>query len=220
MPTRPPLQVSASIVTAELLRLEQELDRLRDAGVESIHIDLEDGVFVPEFNLGVRIADAVLRWGGLPVDVHLMVSDPEGMLELLGDRALRTVAVHLESTRYPRRVLALVKERGWRASLAVNPASGAPSLANLAPHLDEVLLLTTEPERGSAPFLESALADVAAVAAEARAMGARVVVDGGVSAGNADAVARAGADAVVVGRALFASAELPSLVARISKGTP
>lgn len=219
MPTRPSLHVSASIVTADLLRLESELDRLLAAGVGSIHVDLEDGVFVPELNLGIRIADAVARWGRLPVDVHLMVSDPEGVLELLKPLRLRTVAVHLESTRYPRRVLSLVKERGWRAALAVNPASGAPELARLVPHLDEVLLLTTEPEATSASFLHASLPDISTTVERARAWGASVVVDGGVSAENADMIALAEADAVVVGRALFASDDLPALVTRISKGT-
>lgn len=218
MPNRPPLSISASIVTADLLRLEEELERLRAAGVESVHVDLEDGVFVPELNLGIRIADAVARWGRLPVDVHLMVSDPEGVLELLTPLGLRTVAVHLESTRYPRRALALVRERGWRAALAVNPGSGAPRLERLAPHLDEVLVLTTEPEHRSPAFLTASLADIATTAERAHALGARVTVDGGVSVENADAVAHAGADGVVVGRALFAAPDLPALVTRISKG--
>lgn len=220
MPQRPSVSVSASIVTADLLNLERDLGRLREAGVESVHIDLEDGVFVPEMNLGIRIVEAVARWDRLPIDVHLMVSDPEGVIDLLASMPIRTVAIHLESTRYPRRVLALVKRRGWRAALAVNPASGAPNLTHLVPHLDEVLVLSTEPEADGAPFLEASLPVITSTTDHARALGVPVVVDGGVTAENVDAIAFAGASRVVVGRALFSTPDLPALVRRISKGTP
>ena len=216
---RPPVALSASIVTADLLRLQAQLDRLLAAGVDSLHVDLEDGRFVPVMNLGTRLVETAVEWGRLPVDVHLMVADPERAIGLLGALPLRTVAVHAESTRYPRRVLGMVRDRGWRAALALNPATPVPALAPLAPYVDEVLVLTSEPEDGRSPFIPGALDAVAAAVESARAVGATVVADGGIGDAEADLVAAAGADGIVVGRALLSADDLPARVRRLTKGS-
>lgn len=202
-------------MSAQLLDLREELERIRSAGVDGVHIDIEDGVFVPVMGLGTRVVEAAAEWGGLPIDVHLMVSDPERALDLLGGVAVAAIAVHAESTRYPRRVLRLVRESGRRAGLAINPAGDVPDIAPLADHLDYVLMLTTEPEHTDPVFLPARLDAVARVAASARERGIDVVVDGGVDAGNVAAITAAGATGVVVGRALFGTSDLPAAVREI-----
>lgn len=216
---RGPLSVSASIVSAQLLTLREELERLREAGVDSVHLDIEDGNFVPVMNLGTRIVECVVEWGGLPAEVHLMVSDPEEVLRMLDGLELHSIAFHAESTQYPRRVLRIIKESGRRAGLALNPASPIPELGILAPYLDFVIVLTTEPEEGSTAFLADRLAAVTEIVAAGQAHGVSVIVDGAVDASTADAVAAAGATGVVVGRALFSSADLPATVRTIKKGS-
>jgi len=212
----PPLTVSASIVSARLLDLREELDRLRAAGVHGVHVDIEDGRFVPELNLGLRVAFELGDWGGLPVDVHLMVEDPERVLALLDGAAVDAIAVHLEATRYPRRTLRLVRESGRRAGLALNPATPLPEIEPLLPYLDYLLMLTTEAEHDAPAFLPSRLDAVSRLAAIAARHDIPVIVDGAVSPGNAAAVAAAGARGVVVGRALFAAEDLSAAVRAIS----
>jgi ribulose-phosphate 3-epimerase len=209
------LAVSASIVSAQLLDLREELERMRSAGVDGVHVDIEDGRFVPALGLGTRAAGAAGEWGRLPVDAHLMVEDPERVLALLEGPRLSAVAVHLEATRYPRRVLRLVRESGRQAGLAVNPSTPLPDLTPLAPYLDYVIMLTTDPEHLDPPFLDARLGAVAEAVEQCAPLGVRVVVDGGVGPGNVAGVVAAGAHAVVVGRALFASADPPTVVAQL-----
>ncbi|MBX3098467.1 MAG: hypothetical protein KF761_02715 [Salinibacterium sp.] len=205
------LTISASIVSAELLDLREELGRARDAGVDRIHVDIEDGAFVPVMNLGTRLAESAVQWGGLPVDVHLMVEHPEEVIRMLDGVAVDSIAIHAESTRYPRRVLGIIRSTGRRAGLALNPASPLPELAALDPYLDYVLLLTTEPEDIVPAFLGARLAAIEQLSTG----GIPVVVDGGVDPGNAGAVAAAGAAGVVVGRALFGSTDMAATVTAI-----
>lgn len=213
------LAVSASIVTAELLTLEAEFERLLSAGVDSLHLDLEDGRFVPVMNLGTRAIEAAVRWGKLPVDVHLMVEDPERAILLIEGLRLQTVAVHAESTLYPRRLLGMIREQGWQAGIALNPATPMIDMATLAPYLDNVLMLTTEPEHCDAPFLEARLGQVRDAVKAAKSLGISVTVDGGVNTSNIELIANTGVNTVVVGRALFDSPQLEHTVARIRKGS-
>lgn len=210
--------VTASIISAPLLELGDVLERLRESGVDALHIDVEDGHFVPELGLGLRVVEDVAAWGGLPVDVHLMVADPEFAIARLRGLPLRSVAIHLEATRYPRRVLRQIREAGWRAGLAVNPVTSLPELGRLAPHLDYVLQLTTEPEPDP-DFLTGMLATLPASAAAARAVGVELWVDGGVSEDNAESLAAMGVDSVVVGRALIDSADPGGLVQLFAGGS-
>jgi ribulose-phosphate 3-epimerase len=202
------LSVSASIVAAQLLDLREELERLRSAGVDGVHVDIEDGHFVPVMGLGTRLAEAAGEWGGLPVDTHLMVSDPERDIALLGSARLDAIAVHAESTPYPRRVLGMIRDTGRRAGLALNPATPPPDLDPIADHLDYLLMLTTEPEARDPAFLRGRLAAVARMSET----GIPVIVDGGVGPAQVDAILAAGATGVVAGRALFASEDLAATV--------
>lgn len=212
------LAVSASLVTADLLNMDAELDRLLAAGVDSLHLDLEDGIFVPVMNLGTRLIEAAVRWGKLPVDVHLMVEHPESIIRLLDGLELQTVSFHAESTRYPRRLLRGIRDSGWQASIAFNPATPLSDFYSLAPYLDNALMLTTEPELGDMPFIEARLAQVRDAVAICTSLGASVTVDGGVDTTNADLIACTGVDTVVVGRTLFDSTQLRQTVERIKKG--
>lgn len=212
------LIVSASIVAADLLNLEAEFERLLAAGIDSLHLDLEDGIFVPAMNLGTRLVEAALSWGKLPVEVHLMVEEPERILAMLRGMSLQSVAIHAESTRYPRRVLGIIRDEGWQSSIAFNPATHVPDLAPLMPHLDNVLMLTTEPEQSGSPFLPACLPHVRATVAQAAHLGISVTIDGGVSTSNIDLIADTGVSTVVVGRALFESTNLAQSVAHIKKG--
>lgn len=195
-------------MAAQLLDLREELERLRSAGVDGVHVDIEDGHFVPLMSLGTRLAEAAGEWGGLPVDAHLMVSEPERVIALLESARLDAIAVHAESTGYPRRVLGMIRDTGRRAGLALNPATPLPDLDTLIDHLDYLLMLTTEPEDRDPAFLDGRLEAIAR-AAEA---GVPVIVDGGVRPQRIAQITAAGAAGVVAGRVLFASDDLAETV--------
>lgn len=198
-------EIAPSIVSAPLLGLNDTLAGLRSAGVEKLHIDIEDGHFVPVMNLGTRFIEG-LRGLGFFLDVHLMVSNPEEIIPLVARLGADAISFHLEASAYPRRHLAAIRARGAQAGLALNPKTPLPDLDYLADRLDSLLILTTEPEDPDSPFVPAVLNKVAAARAWAAqaAPGLPIVADGGVAAANLAAVLAAGASGVVVGRALFA----------------
>ena len=198
-------------MAAQLLDLREELERLRSAGVDGVHVDIEDGHFVPLMSLGTRLAEAAGEWGRLPVDAHLMVSDPEHVIALLAPARLDAIAVHAESTAYPRRVLAMIRDTGRRAGLALNPATALPDFDTLTDHLDYVLMLTTEPEERDPAFLDGRLDAIARIAQS----GVPVIVDGGVRPERIPQIVAAGAAGVVAGRVLFSSDDLAGTVAAL-----
>lgn len=199
-------------MAAQLLDLREELERLRSAGVDGIHVDIEDGLFVPAMGLGLRIAEVAAEWGGLPVDVHLMVAEPERVIDLLAPTPVAAVAVHAEATPYPRRTLGMIRDRGWKAGLALNPATPPPDLDPFLDRLDYLLMLTTEPELHDPAFLPGRLDAVRRLARAGADAGVPVVVDGGVTPVQVPELVTAGVSGVVAGRVLFASGDLAGTV--------
>ncbi|MBX3047673.1 MAG: ribulose-phosphate 3-epimerase [Anaerolineales bacterium] len=214
----PAFEIAPSLVSAPLLSLSDSLAQLRSAGVQKLHIDIEDGHFVPVMNLGTRFIEE-LRGSGFFLDVHLMVSNPEEIIPLAARLGADAISVHLEASLYPRRHLSAIRSLGLQAGLAVNPKTPLPDLDYLADRLDSLLVLTTEPEDPHSPFIPATLNKIRQArqwAAQA-APGLPITADGGVSADNLSAVLVAGASGVVVGRALFAGADLQRSIEQLRK---
>lgn len=189
-------------------RLGQVILELEKAGAESIHFDIEDGSFVPVMTLGTRIIRDLRPLTRLPFDVHLMMVNPEWILPELIAHGANRVSVHYEACPYPRRVLRQIVSLGAQAGIAFNPATPLPDLAYLSPYLSFVVILTTEPEIPDCPFLPKVLDKVR----EGRQVQGQEriewVVDGGVTAENLSHIVEAGADTVVVGRAVFSEGKI------------
>lgn len=199
-----PFKISASLASAPMGHLEKTIHELEAAGADYIHFDLEDGSFVPVMTLGTRLIASLRPFTFLPFDVHLMMVNPEWILPELVTGGARRISVHYEACPYPRRLLRQIVSLGARPGLAFNPATPIPDLAYLAPYLSYIVLLTTEPEAGDCPFLPEVLEKLR-TGRQARGLeGVEWVVDGGITTENASLVLEAGADTLVVGRALFA----------------
>lgn len=198
-----PIRISPSLASAPQDRLGQVVLELETAGADYIHFDIEDGSFAPVMNLGARAIAALRGYTRLPFDVHLMMVNPEWILADLAQWGADRIAVHYEACLYPRRVLRTIAGLGARAGLAFNPATPLPDLAYLRPYLSFVIILTTEPENPDGPFLPEILEKVRQSKKTRGLETVEWVVDGGVDAGNLASVATAGADTVVVGRAVF-----------------
>lgn len=198
-----PLRIAPSLASAPLGHLSQVIADLEAAGADYIHFDIEDGSFAPVMTLGTKIIAELRPLTRLPFDVHLMMVNPEWLLPELAASGANRVSVHSEACPYPRRALRQVAALGMQAGLAFNPATPLPDLAYLAPYLAFVVILTTEPEGPDCSFLP-AVVDKIGRYKEKHGQGTiEWVVDGGINAQNLPQVAAAGADTVVVGRAVF-----------------
>jgi ribulose-phosphate 3-epimerase len=196
--------IYGSIRSVDPADLGASAERLLEAGVDGIHVDVADGVFVPELTFGPAVARSLVARTRAAVEVHLMVVDPERYLRELADAGIARVAFHVEATGYPWRVCSLARSLGLVVGIAANPATPIGALAAVAEAADYVTLLTTEPDLAGERLLPGSEERVAAVRA-ALAPESRLEVDGGVDAAAVLRLAAAGAQDFVVGRAVTAS---------------
>lgn len=200
----PDVRIYGSIRSVDPVELGASAERLIEAGVDGIHVDVADGVFVPELTFGPAVARALVARTGAVVEVHLMVVEPERYLRELAEAGVARVSFHVEATRYPWRVCSLARSLGLVAGIAANPATPVAALADVAGAADFVNLLTTEPDFAGEQLLPGSEQRVASMTAELPP-GRRLEVDGGVDVTTAAALVTAGAEDVVVGRAVTGS---------------
>jgi len=208
------MRISVSLASASLVNLEKTIQTLEQNRIDYLHFDIEDGCFVPALTLGIKIIEDLRPISHLPFDVHLMVKDPEWLIEDVIRKGANRVSVHYEACPYPRRVLRQITSLGAVAGIAINPATSLPDLRFLLPYLSFVLILSTEPERGSPPFLPTVLDKVRNGKSE-DLRNVEWVVDGGISPDNIAEVIRAGADTVVVGRSVFKDGKITENIAAL-----
>jgi ribulose-phosphate 3-epimerase len=192
-----------SVLSADFACLEGALAPVR-RGSDWIHLDVMDGVFVPNISFGPHIGEAVARVSRLPVDAHLMVAEPLKFIEPFAKSGAGLITVHAEA-RGAAACLKKIKSLGLQAGLSLRPRTPASRLARLLPQADLVLVMTVEPGFGGQAFMEDMLPKVARVRALLKAARRRawLQVDGGINAATAPRARAAGADAFVVGSALF-----------------
>ncbi len=209
------MRFAPSLAAAPLDRLGEVVRTLDQAGADYVHFDVEDGVFVPVMTLGTKLLADLRPLTSLPFDVHLMMVNPEWIIPHLVRDGANRISVHYEACPYPRRTLRSIHEAGAAAGIALNPTTPLPDLSFLLPYLRFVVLLTTEPEPGHPAFLPSVLEKLRRGKAAPDLGSLEWVVDGGINLDNIGVVAEAGADTVVVGRAVFASDDPTSSLSRL-----
>lgn len=209
------VKLAPSILSADLTRLGEELRAAELGGADWFHLDFMDGYFVPNLSFGPMMAEAVKRVTRLPVDVHLMVERPEVYVERLAKAGVDSITVHYETTPHLHRVVQQIQALGMRAGVAINPATPVAVLGEIARFVDLILVMTVNPGFGGQRFIAGSLEKIARVRAMLTEMELKVEieVDGGVDAGNAAALAGAGATILVAGSAVFADGSDP--VARL-----
>lgn len=196
-------KISPSLAAAPQDRLGEAVRALEQGGADYIHIDIEDGVFVPVMTLGAKLIPDLRPLTGLPFDVHLMMVNPEWILPELVKNGADRIAVHLEACPYPRRTLGMIDALGAVPGLALNPITPLPDLSYLLPFLKFIILLSTEPDTRGTAFLPEVLEKLRQGRQTPGLEDVEWVIDGGVGPDNLAAVIRAGADTVVIGRAVF-----------------
>ena len=207
--------VAPSVLSADYLHLADELAQV--ASADLIHFDVMDGHFVPNLTFGPDALRAVAASSALPVDAHLMVANPDEVVEKYLDAGAAIVSFHYEATAHAHRLVQLIKSRGAKASIAINPATPVSVLEPILDDLDMVLVMSVNPGFGGQTFIDSTLRKLRRLRRMCDEHGASplVEVDGGVSARNVAEVAAAGGNVIVAGSAVFGAADRPAAIAEI-----
>jgi ribulose-phosphate 3-epimerase len=201
--------VAPSILAADLARLADEIARVEAAGADWLHVDVMDGHFVPNITMGLPVLAAIRNVTRLPLDVHLMIADPDRYLEMFVRSGASRVSVHVETCPHLHRTLTRLQELGARAGAAVNPATPVSALAEVAHLLDHILVMSVNPGFAGQAFIPGSLQKIEQARAllGSRYPAAGVEVDGGIDLTNAGAVVEAGASILVAGTAVFHAAD-------------
>jgi ribulose-phosphate 3-epimerase len=199
------LRIAPSILASDFARLGEEVRAVEAAGADIVHVDVMDGRFVPNITFGPAVVAAVRRSTKLPVDVHLMIVEPERYVGDFARAGADRISVHLEATPHLHRVVEQIRELGKKAAVAVNPHSPLEGLDVVLPELDMVLLMTVNPGFGGQKFIEAVVPKIRALRAEIdrRGLDLDIQVDGGIDAETAPVVTSAGATVLVAGSSVF-----------------
>lgn len=199
------IKIAPSILSADFSRLGEQVAEAAQAGADYIHVDIMDGQFVPNLTIGAPVVKAIRRWTDVPLDVHMMVAEPDRFISDFVDAGADTITVHAEAATHLHRVVHQVKEAGVRVGVAINPATPANVLDPLLPDLDQVLVMTVNPGFGGQSFIHSMVGKISRVRAwlDDAVLGAELEVDGGINVATAPIAASAGARVLVAGSAIF-----------------
>ena len=201
--------LAPSILAADLSNIQQLAAELQAVGADYVHIDVMDGVFVPNFTFAMPVVAAFKKHCQLPLDVHLMMVHPERYLEAFAKAGANIITVHAEACPHLHSVLGQIRKLGCRAGVAINPHTPVSLLEDVTPMLDLICIMSVNPGFGGQSFIEGSLKKISQAAAlKAINPNLLVEVDGGVDMTNIAKIAHAGADVLVAGSALFKQPDL------------
>jgi ribulose-phosphate 3-epimerase len=202
-------KLAPSILSADFSRLGEEVAAVTAAGADYIHVDVMDGHFVPNITIGPLVVEAVRRSTHLPLDVHLMINQPDLYLEEFIKAGADIVGVHVEILPHLHRTLERIKELGVKASVTLNPSTPLVMVEHVLGLVDQVLLMTVNPGFGGQSFIEAVIPKIRALRkiVDERKLLVELEVDGGINGETIGEVARAGADVFVAGSAVFSTSD-------------
>jgi len=199
------LKIAPSILSADFSKLGKEIQSIDAGGADWIHIDVMDGRFVPNLTVGPLVVEAAQKVTQRPLDVHLMIVEPDLLIPEFIDRGADYVTVHVEACPHLHRTLQLIKQKGAKAGVALNPATPVSAIEAILDEIDLLLIMSVNPGFGGQYFIESVYNKLRTARAmiDARQSGTLLEVDGGVNLKNIRPLAEAGVDVFVAGTAVF-----------------
>ena len=212
--------VSASILSADLCRLGDDIDRVRRGGADHIHFDVMDGVFVNNISYGIPVLKSVRKHTDMFIDAHLMITDPSRYIKAFADAGADNITFHIEAAPDPLDTIARIGAEGKKAGIAVKPATPVSSVYGLADKVDMILIMTVEPGFGGQGFIYETLDKIRELRAylDKNAPHVHIQVDGGINAETSALVREAGADVLVAGSYLFGAEDMSAAVSSLRGG--
>lgn len=208
------IKIAPSVLSADFTRLGEHLRQAEAGGADWLHLDIMDGHFVPNISYGPIVVEAVNRVTNLPLDVHLMIENPDFFAPEFVKAGADYVTVHVEACPHLHRTIQLIKQLGVKAGVSLNPATPVSTLEEIIPHVDLVLVMSVNPGFGGQSFIESCLPKVQRVAEliKAKKSNALLSIDGGVGPKNVGALVKAGCQVIVAGSAVFGKPDVAKAI--------
>lgn len=209
------IDIAPSILSADFSRLGQEIEAVEGGGATVLHVDVMDGHFVPNITIGLPVVESIARATRLPIDAHLMISEPGRYAEQFVRAGAKMVSVHLEADAHLHRTLTSIKAAGAQAGVAINPATPVGNMEEALEFADYVLIMSVNPGFGGQKFIPTSLEKVRRVRRmiDERGLNVRIEIDGGIDLVNIAEVVAAGAEIIVAGSAIFGAPD-PQLAVR------
>jgi ribulose-phosphate 3-epimerase len=211
--------IAPSILSADFVRLAEEVDAVQKAGADWIHVDVMDGHFVPNITIGPPVVASLRKTTTLPLDVHLMIEHPDQYIEAFAKAGADIITVHEEACVHLHRSISLIKEYHCRAGVSLNPATSLGTIEHILNEVDLVLIMTVNPGFGGQKFLPTMLPKIKALRDRINAQGFRadIEVDGGLNADTIGEVSKAGGNVFVAGNAIFTTADYGQTIRELKK---
>lgn len=211
------IRIAPSILSADFSRLGDEIKAAADAGADYIHIDVMDGHFVPNITVGPMIVEAAARNTDLPLDVHLMMDNPDDFLDDFASAGANILSVHVEVLPHLHRTIQAIREKGMKPAAVLNPSTPLSTLEYVLDDLDMVLIMTVNPGFGGQSFIPASFGKITALKKmiDDRSLDTGIEVDGGIKVDNIGPVAKAGADIFVSGSGVFGTPNYKETIDRM-----
>ena len=211
--------IAPSILSADFANLQSDIEMINQSEADWFHVDVMDGVFVPNISFGFPVITAIKHHAKKPLDVHLMIVDPDRYLQQFKDAGAAILTVHYEACTHLHRTVAAIHELGMKAGVAINPHTPISVLEDILPQIDIVCIMSVNPGFGGQKFIENTYQKITKLRTLAKQLNTEVLIeiDGGVGHQNALALIKAGADVLVAGNAVFGAQNPMEMITELKK---